>query len=392
MKAAVLFMRFGPYHIARLEAAAERMRAVGDELVGIEVSPTDEKNFYLWDRPSGLGFAHVVLERQLDYSALPAWKIRQLVTRELDRIAPDVVFINGWSNAEARAALIWACATGAGRVVMSTSQSFDYRRNVIIECAKGALVSLFDAGFVGGDSHRDYLRQLGIPNGRVALGYNAVDNSYYTTTAAAAGGALLRETTPHFLVVGRLIPEKNLAALLHAYRTYVDTIPSDQRHDLVLAGSGPLEASLRTLVEDLRLSDHVRFLGFIQAHELGRCYSAARAVLLPSVKETWGLVINEAMAAGLPVLVSHRCGCVRHLVREGENGFVVDPFSRESLIDGLRKLSALSEERRLAMGEASKRIVADWGLERFAEGFAEAAHIALERRRARRGLQGMSAR
>jgi len=115
--------------------------------------------------------------------------------------------------------------------------------------------------------------------------------------------------------------------------------------------------------------------GFRQYDELPIYYAHATAFIHASSVEQWGLVVNEAMACGLPVLVSQACGCVPELVHEGVNGFTFLPGDVDGLAELLGKLAC----DRLAcqeMGKQSKRIVSDWGLQRFAKGFWDAVHTA----------------
>jgi glycosyltransferase involved in cell wall biosynthesis len=87
-------------------------------------------------------------------------------------------------------------------------------------------------------------------------------------------------------------------------------------------------------------------------------------------------VVNEAMASGLPVLVSERCGCAPDLVEHGLNGFTFDPCDVEELAGLMQRVAAMTDEQRHAMGHASRRIVADWGPERFADGLMQAVGVA----------------
>lgn len=118
--------------------------------------------------------------------------------------------------------------------------------------------------------------------------------------------------------------------------------------------------------------------GFKQYDELPSWYHRASAFVHVSTTEQWGLVVNEAMAAGLPVLVSKRCGCAPDLVQEGVNGFTFDPFDVEAMAQAMLQLASLPSQRREKMGQASGRIIADWGPERFGEGLRQAAAKALE--------------
>jgi glycosyltransferase involved in cell wall biosynthesis len=119
--------------------------------------------------------------------------------------------------------------------------------------------------------------------------------------------------------------------------------------------------------------------GFRQYEELPAWYGLASAFVHASTTEQWGLVVNEAMASGLPVIVSERCGCAPDLVEHGVNGFTFDPYDVPALADLMQRVAAMTDERRAAMGAAGQRIIADWGPERFADGLMKAVQVALSR-------------
>ena len=122
----------------------------------------------------------------------------------------------------------------------------------------------------------------------------------------------------------------------------------------------------------------VYFPGFRQIGELPRFYAHAGAFVHASTKEQWGLVVNEAMVCGLPVVVSERCGCAPDLVVAGETGFAFDPLDAAALRGLLGKVAGMTGEQRAAMGAAGRRLIAEWGPERFARGLKAAAEKALE--------------
>jgi glycosyltransferase involved in cell wall biosynthesis len=145
---------------------------------------------------------------------------------------------------------------------------------------------------------------------------------------------------------------------------------------LVLLGEGPLKTGLCHLISDLSLQQHVLLPGFKQYDELPVYYGLAGPFIHASTTEQWGLVVNEAMASGLPVLVSNRCGCAADLVREGANGFTFDPCNVEQLAQLMLKISA-SNFPLPAFGAASREIIAEWGPERFASGLQQAVEVAV---------------
>ena len=147
---------------------------------------------------------------------------------------------------------------------------------------------------------------------------------------------------------------------------------------LVLLGDGPLKSDLCHLISDLGLQHSVLLPGFKQYHELPVYYGLASAFVHASTTEQWGLVVNEAMASGLPVLVSNRCGCALDLVQEGHNGFTFDPYNVEQLADLMFQLSDFQPFRLSAFGSTSREIISNWGPERFAAGLKSAVEEAMK--------------
>jgi glycosyltransferase involved in cell wall biosynthesis len=115
------------------------------------------------------------------------------------------------------------------------------------------------------------------------------------------------------------------------------------------------------------------------AAALPACHGLAGAFGHAGTSEQWRLLVDEAMASGLPVLVSERCGCAHDLVKGGSNGFTFDPYDVDELAGLMQRVAAMTDERRRAMGRASQTIVADWGPDRFANGLMRAVEAAASR-------------
>ena len=131
-----------------------------------------------------------------------------------------------------------------------------------------------------------------------------------------------------------------------------------------------MEDEWKALARELGVDDMVHWPGFLQYHDLPAVYRSAGAFVHPARREAWGLVVNEAAAAGLPLIVGRRVGAACELVRDGENGFLVDPDDTESFAAVLSRVARLSEAARQRMAEASRRIVACFGPERFGQALA----------------------
>jgi glycosyltransferase involved in cell wall biosynthesis len=160
------------------------------------------------------------------------------------------------------------------------------------------------------------------------------------------------------LFVGKLIPKKRPMDLLRAY-----AMVQSKAKRLIFVGDGELRPELEGYVKEHNISG-VRFAGFRNQTELPRYYAASDIFVLPSgTGETWGLVVNEAMCFGLPVVVSDVIGCGPDLVREGENGFVFRAGDVERLASFLNLL-ARSRAMRATFGKRSSEIIQEYSHEK----------------------------
>jgi glycosyltransferase involved in cell wall biosynthesis len=169
------------------------------------------------------------------------------------------------------------------------------------------------------------------------------------------------------LYVGRLAGVKGLSYLVDAI-----AVVRRARQDtaLVLVGSGPLRSELETSCRKYGLQNVV-FVGFKQPPELPAYYGLADVFVLPSLYEPWGTVINEALAAGLPVVVTRTVGAAGDLVRQGENGYIVPEADSRALAHGI--LAVIGDEvTRKRMAQRSQEIVSSWTHEASARAFVEA--------------------
>jgi glycosyltransferase involved in cell wall biosynthesis len=355
------------------------------EVTGIELTGCDK--IYAWDKiESSEGFCRVNLFPADDIERLPASEFVERLTVELTNAKPNVVVIPGWSERGGLAAVQWCQRRNIPSVMMSESTAWDEKRSGWKEWIKSRVIGLCSTALAGGASHADYLAQLGMSRDRVFLGYDAVDNAHFAERAnevrnrAKAIRAQHQLPEQFFLASARFVEKKNLPGLLRAYALYQKKAESGKQKaeiwSLVLLGDGPLKGELRNLIADLGLQDWVHLPGFKQYDELPVYYGLASAFVHASTTEQWGLVVNEAMASGLPVLVSNRCGCAQDLVREGVNGFTFDPCNVEQLAELMVKISAFNFPLS-TFASASREIVAGWGPERFANGLQQAVEVAL---------------
>jgi glycosyltransferase involved in cell wall biosynthesis len=384
VNAAVLFRRFGPYHHARLNAAGRLMKVVGIEACGMDRT-------YAWNKVEGAhAFARVTLTDRQTENWQWKRKLQQEMYRALGEAKPGVVVIPGWSSAEAWSALAWCVKTRTPAAVMSESTEWDEKRSRWKEALKQKVVSLYSAGLAGGTPHAEYLHSLGMRRENIFLGYDAVDNVYFAEGAAQIGHrksnfrAEYGLPEKYFLASARFIEKKNLPRLVQAFARYRELavesyprIPTSDLWHLVILGDGPLKAELCGLIAELGLDTVVHLPGFKQYNELPMYYGLASVFVHASTTEQWGLVVNEAMASGLPVLVSSCCGCARDLVKDDQNGFSFDPHNIEQLAQLMLNVSTFQPLKLSAFGAASREIISHWGPERFADGLKRAVECAL---------------
>jgi glycosyltransferase involved in cell wall biosynthesis len=222
-----------------------------------------------------------------------------------------------------------------------------------------------------------------MPRERVFTGYDVVDNDYFGRRTAEIQNSKFelrnKRGLPenYFLASARFIEKKNLSTLIEAYAEYRrrSEIAAKVPWNLVVLGDGPLRETLNSQLSTLDLNEHVHLPGFKPYDELPLYYALANAFVHASITEQWGLVVNEAIASGLPVIVSERCGSVPELIQG--NGYTFDPANEHELTARLLEMDSLSDEERKHLGDNSYRTAANFAPERFGEGLERAASVAM---------------
>jgi glycosyltransferase involved in cell wall biosynthesis len=292
----------------------------------------------------------------------------------LNALNPQTVLVPGYYTLAGLATAVWSKLHGRRSVLMTESTEGDHHRSWWKELPKRIVLrTLFDWAIAGGAPHRRYLLRLGFRADRIGRFYDVVDNEFFACNSRSLRSYATAEDfglpSSYFLYVGRLAEEKNVAGLLRSYMQYRLL---GGCWPLVLVGDGPERPRLEQISQQSNYASDIRFEGLRHSADLAQYYAFAGCFVLPSKREPWGLVVNEAMASGLPVIVSNRCGCAEELVRGGENGFVFNSDNDQELTGRLLAIAELTPERRGAMGARSFEIVSEFSLESWA---AEVARI-----------------
>lgn len=369
---ALVHFNFGSYHITRARALISIHLG---EVKFVQLSSKEAQREW---NSTQLRELYTVADGTLE--TLESQKLANQLVNLLAQLNPSAIVIAGYEHQAMRVAASWAKKYNISTVLLSDSQQKDRVRNPCKELIKGWWIrKYFDAAFVAGSSAASYLENLGFPPERIWRGYDVVDNKHF-----ARGSTLIRKTEiewrtklnlpkRYFLYVGRFSEEKNLLGLLRAYQLYKHRL-GKHAWSLVLVGSGSQEKQLKTEALQLGLTQIV-WAGFQQVEQLPTYYSLASALILPSVSESWGLVVNEAMACGLPVLVSKQCGCVPDLVFPGINGYIFDPFNIENLTSCLEIITHKASKELTEMGHASKNIIKMYTPELWAKALVDCVNL-----------------
>jgi glycosyltransferase involved in cell wall biosynthesis len=202
-------------------------------------------------------------------------------------------------------------------------------------------------GFVAyGSLARDYLVSLGAPAAQVSIGINTVDTAFFATETARLRGTT---TEPDCLCIGDLTERKRPDQALRAFAA-----ASHPGATVTFIGDGPQRPRLEALAAELGVGAAVRFAGFRQRAELPAYLARARCLLFPTSFDIWGLVLPEAMAAGVPCLASVHAGATRDLIHDGVTGFAHD-FADTAAVAARIRLLLEQPAAAAAVGQAGRR-------------------------------------
>jgi 1,2-diacylglycerol 3-alpha-glucosyltransferase len=371
-----------PYRIPVFNALAQHERV---DLHVVFLSETDA-GLRQWPvYKDEINFSYEVLPsarfRAGKSSLILNWKLRAC----LKKFAPEAIICGGYNYVASWEALWWAKNRDTELILWSESNRHDARAGLEwVESLKAYFLSCCDRFVVPGKASSEYLQSLGVEAGTISTAPNAVDNDWFRRKADSIRGQERvrgeRERQTGFrqrlalpdrflLFVGRLVAEKGIFDLLHAY----DQLSTDTRSNVafVFGGDGPGRAELEWQAQSVNPGT-ILFPGFLHREDLAALYALADSLILPTHSDTWGLVVNEAMACGLPIIVTNVAGCASDLVDDGWNGFVVPAQHPEELS---RAMDALAQgaQLRQKMSARSRLRILDYSPEACADGLAAAA-------------------
>jgi glycosyltransferase involved in cell wall biosynthesis len=335
-----------------------------------------------WDTSLLDGYNHKFLRNLRGKDAVKGfWSlINPQIVGELRKGKYDALWVNGHNHATY---LLAICAAKILRVpvLMRCETHLLLNRSNLRRAVRKPLMSflynrLCAACLPIGKRNREFYQAHGVSDDRLFQVPYTVDNEYFARQTAAYDRAEARrelglaKDKPVILFASKLLPRKRPMDLLLAFQR---ASKISTQAALVFVGSGEEEQSLKDYVRNNNLSD-VHFFGFRNQSELPKFYSVADVFVLPTENEPWGLILNEVMCAGLPVIVSSEVGAAADLVRHGENGLLFEAGNVEQLAGCLRQL-VIDRETRNRMGEESRSIISNWDYEACVHGIRQALTV-----------------
>ena len=332
-------------------------------------------------------------EIRFAYEILPSWRTRfkkynlllnQKVAGALRKANPDVIVCGGYNYLASWQALRWARRNHVPFLLWCESTTNDHRSgHRMVESLKKNFFDKCDGCVVPGTAAAEYARQMGVSSEHIFIAPNAVDNELFASRADNARRnaprirAELNLPARYFLFSGRLVKSKGVFELWEAYGSLNENLRL--QFGLVFAGDGPLRSELESIAKSI-CPGTLRFAGFKQRDELASYYGLADCLVFPTHSDPWGLVVNEAMACGLPVICGQAAGCAADLVKS--NGRLIDSRNVDQLVHAMKEVASDAELRR-QMSRESLKIISNYSPEICAAGIAEAALASSPTRQAR---------
>ena len=298
----------------------------------------------------------------------------------------DAILLHGHSHAVNFLALLAAKTKGIPIFMRSDTRAGAKRKwlkNVVRKFILSNMFRFIDAFFTVGITNRQHYKSMNVPDQKLFDVPFSVDNDRFMRASRLTDVERdkikskygLPFNMPIVLYASKLSKRKHPDDLVRAVAMLHN---KGQIASLFLVGTGEMEQDLRDLVAGLEMGN-VIFGGFVNQSELPKVFGASDVFVLPAENEPWGLIVNEAMCAGLPVVVSDEVGCVPDLVKDGVNGYQTKAGDVESLVKALEKLLA-DPVRRRGMGAASLDIIGSWSYEQCREGMLAALQQCVEPR------------
>jgi glycosyltransferase involved in cell wall biosynthesis len=368
-----------PYRIPLFNEICKQFHASGIHLKIIFGAAGYKRRFFTID-PSEISYDYEILKDEahtFSEDAEKSYFLYKGLKEVMNKEKPDAVIVAGFSPATMKV-FFRKLLKGTPYIIYSGTIEQGNRSGSLLRRIQRTILCKGASAYVAyGNLAKKYLISIGAPESKVFIGRNTVDTTFFSErTDAFRKENKTNNSKVRFTYLGYLVPRKNVQLLLESVK-----IVAEQRRDFVLdvLGDGISSDSLKKYVSDNKLEDVVIFHGFKQKAEIPEFFAQSSGLLFQTDFDIWGLVLNEAMAAGVPCLSSPNAGATYDLIQEGETGFRVDFTDRELVASKIKWLIENKEEAKL-MGERARAFMSkNVTLELAAKGFLNAVLSVLKK-------------
>ena len=360
--------KIGPYHNSRFNNLSKSKEF---KIFVVETNSKSKK--YLWEELKNINYTIYKLKKnQKGY--LKFEDINYQIIEILSQSNPQIIFITGWYEKTHHFLIYKSYFRKIPIVILSDSRYRDDKRIFYKELIKRILLKSFSSGIVAGKESADYLMKLNFNKSAIFRPYNVVDNNYFLKPFTTNKNIY----SNYFLCIARFIKVKNYKNLLRGFEIYKE---KSGNLNLLIIGSGPEAKLIKEIKNKSKYSNSIFLESWKKTSLLPQYYKEAKATVLASTKETWGLVINESMASGTPCIVSKNCGCYLDLIKEGETGWGFDPNDEIELSNVFLKVEKINQIELRKMKNNIKSKIKKFSLDNFKHAVEEAIENSLKNRR-----------
>lgn len=328
-KVLILHNIISPIRIFLFNELSNHYKAKGVALKVIFLSVSDKNRN--WKVDMKMNFDYEILKNipiRVGKKDLFTFFINPSILKMIRRENPDKIISFGWDNLGTYIANWWCRKNNKSFVLWSGSTKYEksWRRTLFNPLVK-YLINRTTSFIAYGTRAKEYLLSLGANQKKIQIFYNTIDSNYFkdslknfnTSDKKALRKKLNIQTNKVIMFNGQLIERKGIFELLLGFANYQKKYPDVS---LLLVGNGREKERIKTFI-NRNLIHNIIFADFIQYHNIYKYYAISDLLILPSREEVWGLVINEALACGVPVITTEETGASVDLIKHGKNGYII---------------------------------------------------------------------
>ncbi len=356
--------KIGPYHNARFNRVSESNQ------FNLSVLETNNSsNRYPWEE--NLNQKYQIFRLSNKKRINKKLQIKFQVSKILKESKPDVVYLTGW-NEKLSHYLLFICQIKKIPIVMlSDSRYKGAKRNLFLEFVKKILLKGCSSAIVAGKESENYLYRLGFKKSDIFKPYNVVDNEHYLNQNN-------KRLNKYILCVSRFLKLKNHITILKAFEVYKQ---KGGELNLIFIGSGPEKENIINAKEKLSYAANISIETWKNISDLKGYYANAKVFVLLSKNDTWGLVVNEAMASSLPCIVSYECGCYIDLIKNKNTGWGVNPKDEGQLVNIFCNIDKTGENEFIEKQKNCLSVINNYSLDKFTDAIKKSSYLSIKKRK-----------